>query len=552
MADGTLYAVGIGPGDPQLLTLKAVSVLRRCPVIAAPRTAGERTLALDIAAGAVDLSDKQVMFLDFPMSRDRLQTKTNHQLLAKRLAERLTEGSDVALLCLGDASLYSSASYLVRLISAQGLVCQVVAGVPSFCAAAAALCQSLTAQDQPLVVIPAACAELDAALALPGSKVLMKPARRLPELRRKLRSLGLAERTSLVANCGLPDQRIYRELDETSDQEGYFTTLLVRPEELKDDAALSDESMGSADTARTAAKPGKYTATAGAEQPRRLVDGRLLRCGVTTPGLDQPVGAAVINTVPRRMIRQEVESVCTDIGYDGGLSVEISIPGGAALAERTFNPQLGIVGGLSILGTTGIVEPMSVEALIETIRRDIAVRTAAGLDGVVLTPGAYGQKFIQQQLDLPEERVVLCSNFLGDALAAAVEAGLRQVLLVGHIGKLIKLGIGAFNTHSNQGDGRAEIMAACALEAGAALPVLRSVLRAATTDAMLDILRQHDLEGATLGRLAARVEERLSRCLPADYQIGWICFTQAGEQPRILWQNETAVRLTALWRQAKT
>ena len=160
---------------------------------------------------------------------------------------------------------------------------------------------------------------------------------------------------------------------------------------------------------------------------------------VTRPGLDQPVGNAAINSTPRRMITQELLQVCEDHGYDGGLRVVISAPEGAEIAKKTFNPRLGIVGGLSILGTTGIVEPMSDDAVVETIRTELSQRRAEGKTSVLFVPGNYGADFLKKEIGIGPENAVTISNFVGDAFSAASEAGFTSALLIGHIGKLIKL-----------------------------------------------------------------------------------------------------------------
>ena len=160
------------------------------------------------------------------------------------------------------------------------------------------------------------------------------------------------------------------------------------------------------------------------------------------------MGAAAINSVPRRMIREGVEEIQALTDDHGGLSVVISVPEGEALAKKTFNPRLGIVGGISILGTTGIVEPMSERALVETIRVELRQRRAAGADYALLTPGNYGSDFIRDGLGLDPALAVQCSNFLGDALDLCRELGFRGALLAGHIGKLVKVGGGMLNTHS--------------------------------------------------------------------------------------------------------
>ena len=268
---------------------------------------------------------------------------------------------------------------------------------------------------------------------------------------------------------------------------------------------------------------------------------------VTKPGLDQPVGEAAINSVPRAMICQEAEEVCRQFGYTGGLTITISVPGGEALAKSTFNPRMGIEGGISILGTTGIVEPMSHRALADAIRLEIRQLAAQGERAIVLTPGNYGETFAARHLGLDLRCHVNCSNFLGEALDACVEHGLKQILLVGHIGKLVKLGIGLLNTHSAFGDGRMETLIACALEAGADTPLLQSLLSCATTDAALALLREAGILDPTMAILGRRIQETLLRRVPADVTVDHICFTNEGN--RVLCQSKHAEEQRRLWRQ---
>ena len=147
---------------------------------------------------------------------------------------------------------------------------------------------------------------------------------------------------------------------------------------------------------------------------------------VTKPGLDQPVGAAAINSTPRRMITEELRSVCEDNGYTGGLRVVVSAPAGVQIAKKTFNPRLGIEGGISILGTTGIVEPMSDAAVVETIRAELSLRAAAGKKSVLFTPGNYGAEYIKNDLGIDPEIAVTVSNFIGDAFALAADLGFES------------------------------------------------------------------------------------------------------------------------------
>ena len=241
-----------------------------------------------------------------------------------------------------------------------------------------------------------------------------------------------------------------------------------------------------------------------------LIDGGKGIGRVTKPGLDQPVGAAAINSTPRRMIAEALSEVMEDCGYRGGLSVVISAPAGAELAKKTFNPRLGIVGGLSILGTTGIVEPMSDEAVVETIRAELSMRAADGRKAVLFVPGNYGADYVRGELGLDPETAVTVSNFVGDAFSLAAEAGFTSALLVGHIGKLIKVAGGIFNTHSRYGDCRAEIFAAHAGMCGASAETVRRIMDSAMTDDMLAILEEDGLRGPVMDSVMERMEFHLA------------------------------------------
>lgn len=269
---------------------------------------------------------------------------------------------------------------------------------------------------------------------------------------------------------------------------------------------------------------------------------------VTKPGLDQPVGAAAINSTPRRMIGDGVRAVCGACEYGGGIKITISIPHGAELAKKTFNPRLGIVDGLSVLGTTGIVEPMSSAALVDTIKLELNVLAASGAKGVLLCPGNYGETFARECLGLSMANMVSVSNFIGDAIDLAVERGFERILLVGHIGKLVKLGIGMRNTHSAFGDGRMETLIACALSCGADIELLTEILNCATTDAALAALDQRGLLKPTMAVLGGRIQACLERWVPTGVEIGFICFTNAEPFRGILVESKNARRLVAEWR----
>ena len=259
--------------------------------------------------------------------------------------------------------------------------------------------------------------------------------------------------------------------------------------------------------------------------PEILIDGGAGVGRVTKRGLDQPVGAAAINSVPRRMIEENVREVCALCGYDGGVSVVISVPEGEALAKKTFNPRLGIVGGISILGTTGIVEPMSEQALVDTIRVELRQRRELGAEYVLLTPGNYGADFIRDSIGIDPRTAVLTSNFIGDALELSRELGFHGALLIGHIGKLVKLAGGMWNTHSKFGDCRMELLAAHAASLGLRPEKVSELLACVMCDDALRILKEEQLYDAVLTRLAGRIEFHLRhKC--GEMEIGAMVFSK--------------------------
>lgn len=282
------------------------------------------------------------------------------------------------------------------------------------------------------------------------------------------------------------------------------------------------------------------------ERPGVFIEGGRGVGRVTKPGLDQPVGAAAINRVPRQMIEKEVTKVQKNCGYMGGLSVTIVIPGGEEAAKKTFNPHLGIEGGLSVLGTSGIVEPMSEQALIDTIEVEIRQAAASGHDALILTPGHYGELFLQQDASfLTEKRpVVKCSNFIGDALDLAALYKFRQVLLVGHMGKLIKLAGGIMNTHSRYADGRMELICAHAAVCGASRDICRTLMQAATTDACLELLESTGLRDAVLQSLLMAIDRHLSRRAQGAFQVGAMLFSNVYG---LLGQTEQAKEIITSW-----
>ena len=173
---------------------------------------------------------------------------------------------------------------------------------------------------------------------------------------------------------------------------------------------------------------------------------------VTKPGLDQPVGEAAINHVPREMIEQGVQEICRIFDHTGRVDVTISVPGGEEIARKTFNPRLGIEGGISIIGTSGVVEPMSRKAVMDTIYLELKQRRETGNRGAVLSPGNYGRDFLRREYGYDIDDAVKIANFVGASLDMCVELGYEEILLAGHIGKMVKLAAGIMNTHSHDGD----------------------------------------------------------------------------------------------------
>ncbi len=241
------------------------------------------------------------------------------------------------------------------------------------------------------------------------------------------------------------------------------------------------------------------------KEGRILIEGGIGVGRVTKPGLDQPVGNAAINHVPREMIEREMREVCRVLDYHGDLAVEISVPEGQQLAESTFNPRLGILGGISILGTSGVVEPMSAQALKDTIAVELRQKKALGQKAVAVSPGNYGLDFMKKTYDYDLDRSVKCSNFIGDTIDMAKQMGFEAMLLTGHIGKLIKLSGGMMNTHSKEGDCRMELLVAAAIYAGCQAKTAKDLLDAVTTEEGVKILSEAGVLEATMERAMERI-----------------------------------------------
>ncbi|MBQ9060441.1 MAG: cobalamin biosynthesis protein CbiD [Firmicutes bacterium] len=306
------------------------------------------------------------------------------------------------------------------------------------------------------------------------------------------------------------------------------------PKDAGDDADVTDGMLIRADVRRS-------------QTPGITIDGGRGVGRVTKPGLDQPVGNAAINSGPRRMITDAVRQVLEELDPEGsepgtgpqtagcgsGIQVIISVPEGEAAAKKTFNPKLGIEGGISILGTTGIVEPMSEQALVDTIEVELKQICAGGKNGssagstqLILTPGNYGSDYIAgHDLDSLGVPVLKFSNFLGETLDMIAASPIDTVLLVAHVGKLSKVAAGVMNTHSKYADGRNEIFCAHAAICGGSTSLCRNLMEAATTDACIQLLDEAGLREPVIGSILDAVQSKLEHRTAGSCRIGALMFS---------------------------
>ncbi len=325
------------------------------------------------------------------------------------------------------------------------------------------------------------------------------------------------------------------------------------------------------------------------DEPGVRIDGGVGVGRVTREGLDQPVGAAAINSTPRRMIKEQVESVIEEmrdaIRFDDegdgvfgeksdrgesqsaesrsaqgvlsesarlrelalgnkGLLVTVSIPAGVELAARTFNPRLGIEGGISVLGTGGIVRPMSEDALIASIELEMRMLYERGVRDLLVVPGNYGRDFACGQLALNMDAAVSCSNYFGATIDGACVLGFERLLIVGHIGKMAKVAGGIMNTHSRVADCRVEVLAAHAALVGATQETVRQIMDAATTDAALDVLIDCGLKEQAMTSLMCNLADKLNHRAAGRLQIEAIVFSNAHG---ILGKTPGADALAQIW-----
>lgn len=264
---------------------------------------------------------------------------------------------------------------------------------------------------------------------------------------------------------------------------------------------------------------------------------------VTKPGLSQPVGEPAINPGPRKMMTKVYEeflpSLEAKMGKPCGLVVEVSAPEGETLAKKTLNGILGVVGGISIIGTTGIVKPMSEEGFKNSLVPQLSVMKKTGHDVAVLVPGRIGQELAKNVIGIPEEELAEMSNFIGFMLEQAVKIGFQKIVIIGHLGKLIKLSSGSFHTHNRMSDGRMETLAAYAALKGASQYLIEAILEARTTEAAMPLLEEAGLT-SVYAYAAERASIRSERYIAGEAEVGIVMTTLEGD---ILAVSDTAKRI---------
>lgn len=263
----------------------------------------------------------------------------------------------------------------------------------------------------------------------------------------------------------------------------------------------------------------------GGTRPHIILDGGVGVGRVTKPGLSQQVGEAAINPVPKAMILREAEEAAQEYDFEGILKLTVSVPEGEEIAKKTFNPRLGILGGISILGTSGIVEPMSEKALIESIHVEMKQHFCQGENYILVTPGNYGADYLREHMTIPFENNIKCSNYVGETIDMAIDMGVKGVLFVAHIGKFVKVAAGIMNTHSHCADGRMEVLCASAIRAGGTLDCAREILKAGTTDDALSILDRYGILKKTIAIVMEKIQFYLDHRSYEQILLGAVVFS---------------------------
>ncbi len=255
---------------------------------------------------------------------------------------------------------------------------------------------------------------------------------------------------------------------------------------------------------------------------------------VTKPGLQVPVGDPAINPMPRKMITDAVKEALPE---GKGAQVIVLVPEGAKVAEKTQNAKLGVVGGISILGSTGVVKPLSQEACRRSLVPQIEVALAGGYERVFFVPGNIGERIAKQLFKIPDTQIVQTGDYVGFMLEKAAEKGVKEIVFLGHSGKLVKLAAGIFNTHYRMGDARNEVIAAYAASAGADTNTVRNILQSNTTEEATELLNKINLVKATYDEIAKRIHARISDRIQNKIKVSVIIVSMEG---KILGMDENA------------
>lgn len=256
-----------------------------------------------------------------------------------------------------------------------------------------------------------------------------------------------------------------------------------------------------------------------------ILDGGVGVGRVTKPGLSQKVGEAAINPVPKAMILREAEEAAQEYDYEGYLKITISVPEGEEISKKTFNPRLGIMGGISILGTSGIVEPMSERALIASIQVEMKQHFCQGENYILVTPGNYGADYLREHMTIPFENNIKCSNYVGETIDMAIDMGVKGILFVAHIGKFVNVAAGIMNTHSHCADGRMEVLCASAIRAGGTLECAREILEAGTTDEALAVIDRYGILEETMAIVMEKIQFYLDHRSYEQILLGAVVFS---------------------------
>lgn len=226
---GKLYGIGVGPGDPELLTLKAVRLIRECDVIAVPGIKKEETVAYKIVKQAVpEIAEKECLEVDMPMTKDKEKLAQSHKAAFEKVMQVLDRGKNIAFLTLGDPCVYSTYIYIHKKAEQTGYETEIVSGIPSFCAVSARLNQGLVERSEMLHVIPSSYG-IEEGMKLPGTRVLMKAGKKMGQVREQLKKMDV--QVSMIENCGMENEKIYHSAEEIPEEAGYYSLIIVKEQQ---------------------------------------------------------------------------------------------------------------------------------------------------------------------------------------------------------------------------------------------------------------------------------------------------------------------------------